>query len=746
MGIATWSRWRWSFLGVALFIKSNCKPDSIFRIDPPQHYSIMNIASRTTFVLFLLTLLFGCIENVPIRKVLVDAPSGDIRVELFSNPDGNLIYKVFHKEKLLVDDSQLGFEFADMPDLRGEMIIVDTSYQSYDDVWELSWGEKKQVVDRHRQMNVWIKELKAPGRMMNVVFKVYDDGIGFRYSFPEQANMQTAKISKEITQFNLATDPTVWWIPGDWDSYEHLYNKTRLSKIDAISKRDHPNLGQTYIPENSVNTPVTLRTDQGIHLAIHEANLTDYAGMTLKVDTTDLLFQSSLVGSDKAYKVIRDLPFETPWRTIQIAEKATGLLESDLILNLNEPNKLGDVSWIKPMKYLGIWWQMHIGIYSWHNKGSNHGATTAHVKKLIDFAAAHGFGGVLAEGWNIGWGERVAYEDKEGVFDFVTPSFDFDLQEVAQYGKERDVQLIMHHETNSAPRFYEQQLDTAFSLMKSLDLHTVKSGYVGKILPEGEHHHGQWMVSHYRKVVETAAKYQVAMNVHEPIKDTGIRRTYPNMLSREGLRGQEFNAWSVEGGNPPEHIPNVVFTRMLGGPIDYTPGIFNLSLTPHRQANRVQTTLAHQLALYVVLYSPVQMAPDLTENYEGHPAFQFVKDVAVDWEETKVLNGEVGDFVTIARKERGTDRWFIGGVTDEHARNLSVELDFLDPEVQYQAISYVDGMAADFDENPTDCRIERSIVDRNAVLKVTLARGGGFAMSIAPAKTDDLISLSARDL
>ncbi|MEO9851879.1 MAG: glycoside hydrolase family 97 protein [Reichenbachiella sp.] len=701
----------------------------------------MNIARFIALAPLLLSLLFGCIENMPIRHVLVNSPSTNIRVELFSNPEGNLIYKVFHNNQLLIDESQLGFEFTDMPDLRDEMIIVDTSYQNYDGVWELPWGEKKQVVDRYRQMNVWIKELKAPGRMMNIIFRVYDDGIGFRYSFPEQANMQTASISNEITQFKLTSDPTTWWIPGDWDSYEHLYNKTRLSEINAISKRNHGNLGQTYIPENAVNTPVTMRTDKGIHVAIHEANLTDYAGMTLKVDTVGLFFQSSLVGSDNAYKVVRDLPFETPWRTIQIAEQATGLLESDLILNLNEPNSLEDVSWIKPMKYLGIWWQMHIGIYSWHNKGSDHGATTDHTKKLIDFAADNGFGGVLAEGWNTGWGERVAYEDKEGVFDFVTPSFDFDLRQVAEYGKEKGVQLIMHHETNSAPRFYEQQLDTAFSLMQSLGLHTVKSGYVGKILPKGEHHHGQWMVNHYRKVVETAAKYQVAMNVHEPIKDTGIRRTYPNMLSREGLRGQEFNAWSVEGGNPPEHIPSVVFTRMLGGPIDYTPGIFNLTLKPHRSSNRVQTTLAHQLALYVVLYSPVQMAPDLINYYEGHPAFQFVRDVAVDWEETKVLNGEVGDYVTIARKERSSDRWFIGSVTDENARTLAIDLDFLDPEVQYKMTIYTDGEAADFDVNPTDYLIDSYIVNATSGLTLTLARGGGCAIHLEPATAEDMANL-----
>lgn len=702
----------------------------------------MNLVRIVGLLQILLILFMGCMENIPIKKGVVNSPSGDISVELTSDIEGKLLYQVFYKGELLVDESELGFEFVSLPDFHREIVIIDTTHRSSHQVWELPWGEKREVIDHFNEMTVWVKHLKAPGRVMNIIFRVYDDGIGFRYVLPEQANIQTVKITDELTQFNLVSDPTTWWIPGDWDSYEHLYNKTKLSEVDAISKRNHPNLGQTHIPENAVNTPVTMRTPSGLYLSIHEANLTDYAGMTLRVDTTNTSFQSSLVGSAKPYKVVRDLPFETPWRTIQISDQASGLIASDLILNLNEPNKLEDVSWIKPMKYVGIWWQMHIGIYSWHNKGKDHGATTAHVQELMDFAADHGFGGVLAEGWNTGWGNRVPYEDKEGVFDFVSSSYDFDLKKLASYGKDRDVALIMHHETNSAPRFYEQQLDTAFSLMKQMGLNMVKSGYVGRILPKGEHHHGQWMVNHYRRVVETAAKYQIAMNVHEPIKDTGIRRTYPNMLSREGIRGQEFNAWSVEGGNPPSHIPQVAFTRMLAGPIDYTPGIFNLTLKPHRASNRVKTTLAHQLALYVVLYSPVQMAPDLIEYYEGHPAFQFIKDVGVDWEQTKVLNGEVGEFVTIAREERSTDHWFLGSVTNEIGRDLIVDLNFLDADLKYKAIVYMDGENADYLKNPGAYSIRSGLVDYKTSMKLHLASGGGVAMSIVPASAEELQELS----
>jgi len=477
-----------------------------------------------------------------------------------------------------------------------------------------------------------------------------------------------------------------------------------------------------------------MRMDDGLHLSFHEADLTDYAAMTLKVDPQNLSMSSELVGSDRlGYKVKRALPFKTPWRTIQISESAKDLITSRLILNLNEPNKIGDVSWFKPKKYIGIWWEMHIDKATWDMASGRHGATTANTKKYIDFAAANNIGGVLVEGWNTGWEHWVGFEDREGVFDFVTPYSDYDLQEVVRYAKEKGVEMIMHHETSSAPRTYEQQLDKAYTLMQSLGIHSVKTGYVGKIIPKGEYHNGQWMVRHYRKVIETAAKYQIAVNAHEPVLETGLRRTYPNIISAEGVRGQEFNAWSADGGNTPEHISIVAFTRMLAGPIDYTPGVFDLAIAS-KPNNQVLTTLAQQLALYVVIYSPIQMACDLPENYAGQPAFQFIKDVGVDWEQTVVLNGEVGDFVTIAREERGTGNWFVGSVTDENKRDIEINFNFLPAGVNYRAKIYRDGPRAHYRDNPRDIVIEELTFTNETVKIVTLAPGGGLAISLMPVK------------
>jgi len=423
-------------------------------------------------------------------------------------------------------------------------------------------------------------------------------------------------------------------------------------------------------------------------------------------------------------------PFVTPWRTIQISPDAAGLIESDLIVNLNEPNVLGDVSWVVPMKYVGIWWDMHLNRRTWDYASGNHGATTEYAKELIDFAAAHHIKGLLVEGWNTGWEHWIGFEDREGVFDFVTPYPDYDLEEVVRYGKEKGVELIMHHETSAATQTYTKQLDTAFQLMNKLGKHAVKTGYVGRILPKGEYHHGQYMVNHYHKVLETGAKYKVAINAHEPIKATGKRRTYPNAVAREGLRGQEFNAWASDGGNPPEHLPIVAFTRMLAGPIDFTPGIFNIKLDPYRPDNQVNTTLAQQLALYVVIYSPLQMAADLIDNYKNHPAFQFIEEVPVNWEQTKVLNGEVGDYVTIARQERGSDNWFVGSITDENPRDITLTFDFLSPDHTYKATLYKDAPDAHWDTNPTAYEIEELEINANSTLTVHLAAGGGMALSL----------------
>jgi glucan 1,4-alpha-glucosidase len=662
---------------------------------------------------------------------IIYSPDSNIEVNFLFTNAGQPGYLVKYKNEIVIDESFFGFSFRDLAPLKEGLLLENISTSTFDETWEMPWGEKRLVRNHYNEMVIALAEKEGLQRKLNIYFKVYDDGLGFRFEFPDHPEIEEVIIMDEHTQFNLTGDHQTWWIPGDWDIYEHLFNTTKFTEIDALSKQNHPNLAQTYIPENSVNTPVTMRTAEGLHLSFHEANLTDYADMTLRIDAQNLMMESGLVGSERfGYKVKLSLPFATPWRTIQISETAGGLIESSLIVNLNEPNKLGDVSWFKPMKYAGIWWDMHIGTKTWDYAGGRHGATTEYTKEMIDFAAENGLGGVLVEGWNTGWEHWIGFEDREGVFDFVTPYPDYDLKEVARYAKEKGVQLIMHHETSSAVTTYDQQMDTAYRLMQSLGMNSVKTGYVGKIIPKGEYHHGQWMVNHYRRALETAAKYNVAINAHEPIKATGIRRMLPNAIAREGLRGQEFNAWATDGGNPPEHLPIVAFTRMLAGPIDYTPGIFNIMLDPYKPDNRVNTTLAHQLALYVVIYSPVQMVPDLMKYYKGNPAFQFIRNVAVDWETTKVLNGEVGDFVTIARRERNGDNWFVGAITDENPRQLTIKLDFLEPGKNYIATIYKDGPQADWKNNPTDYVIQNIEVDAGSTLDLQLAPGGGTAISL----------------
>lgn len=675
----------------------------------------------------------SCKEDVKQSEAfLVKSPAELVNIEFLLTADQQPAYLVRFKDQLVLDTSTMGFDLRGMEPLGKGMQVLGTDTHAMDETWEMPWGEQRKVVNKYKELTVKLQEIDAPNRLMNIIFRAYDDGLGFRYEFPKQEGLNEVVIMDENTQFSLTGDHNCWWIPGDWDIYEHLYNTTKFSEIDAISKRDHPNLAQTYIPENAVNTPVSMKTAAGLYLSFHEANLTDYSGMTLKIDTENLRMVSELVGSGEGHKVKRTVPFMTPWRTVQIAEKAGDLIESKLIVNLNEPNKLGDVSWFKPTKYVGIWWEMHLGKSSWDMASGKHGATTANAKHFIDFAAANNIGALLVEGWNTGWEHWIGFDDREGVFDFVTPYPDYNLEEVVAYGKSKGVVIIMHHETSAAPRTYDEQMDTAFQLMHKLGIHAVKTGYVGKIIPNTEYHHGQWMVNHYRRVIETAAKYEIAVNAHEPIKDTGTRRTYPNEIAREGLRGQEFNAWATDGGNPPEHLPIIAFTRMLAGPIDFTPGIFNIKLDPYKAENQINTTLAQQLALYVVIYSPVQMAADLPEFYVGQPAFQFIRDVGVDWETTKVLNGEIGDFVTIARQERGTNKWFVGSITDENARELTIALDFLEASKTYEATIYADGDNAHWNDNPTDIKIEKKTVDNHQQLKLKLAAGGGVAISFLP--------------
>lgn len=696
---------------------------------------------NTILIIFTL-LLTGCFSNST-QKATVQSPDQNIKVAFHLTQSGQPAYTVEYKDRTVIDTSSLGFTFQNSGELSDHLKIIDWNISTHNSNWTMPWGEKKKVRNHYNKLTIQLKEQDDHPRKINIAFKVYDDGLGFRYEFPEQSNLSKVLIAEEHSEFKLTGNHTCWWIPGDWDIYEHQYNTTSFSEINALSKRNN-DLAQSYIPHNAVNTPVTMRTDNGLHLSFHEADLTDYAGMTLKVFPDSAKMKSVLVGSERHdYKVKRSVPFTTPWRTIQIAEQAGDLIESDLIVNLNDPNKLGGIEWFEPMKYVGIWWEMHLGKSTWdisstqdmssfkdEESANRHGATTEHAKELIDFAAANNIRGILVEGWNTGWENWVGTADREGIFDFVTSYPDYDLQEVVAYAKEKGVELIMHHETSAAINTYEKQLDTAYSLMESLDIHSVKTGYVGKIIPEGEYHHGQWMVNHYRKVLKTAAEYEVAVNAHEPIKATGIRRTYPNAISREGLRGQEFNAWAGDGGNPPEHLPIVAFTRMLSGPIDYTPGIFNLKLEPYKDDAQVNTTLAHQLALYVVINSPVQMVPDLPENYKGHPAFQFIRDVGVNWQETKVLEAEVGDYVTIARKERKSGHWFVGAITDENSRKTEINFDFLEKGKKYTATVYKDGPNAHWDKNPGSYEIIEKTVQNNSKLNIQLAAGGGFAISI----------------
>ncbi|MFT4737881.1 MAG: hypothetical protein ACI8QD_001526 [Cyclobacteriaceae bacterium] len=707
------------------------------------------------FYLLVSTLFFVMLvacETAP-SSLTVISPNASNQIVFLLSEAGQPAYFVTHNNKKVVDTSYMSFDIKDLPALAGDFKIVNVTTATADEMWQMPWGEQLDVRDNYNELIVYLEEQSETNRKLNIHFKAYDDGIGFRYELPLQDNLDELLITDENTEFNLTGDHKVWWIPGDWDIYEHLYNESLLSEIDAISKQNHPNLNSTYIPENAVNTPVTMKTADGLYLSFHEADLTDYAGMTLKVDAENLALVSELVGSDRlGGKAKVKLPFNTPWRTIQIAEKAGDLIESKMILNLNDPNAIGDVGYFTPMKYVGIWWEMHIGKSTWDMEGSQdmntfttgkvgrsrHGATTENAKSFIDFASQNGIKGLLVEGWNTGWDQWINTEDREGVFDFMTPYADYDFDEVMRYANDKGVEVIMHHETSAAPRTYEKQMGVAYDFMKANGMNSVKTGYVGKIIPKGEYHHGQWMVNHYQKVLEESAKKKIAVNAHEPIKATGKRRTYPNAIAREGLRGQEFNAWASDGGNPPSHLPTVAFTRMLAGPIDFTPGVFNIKFDDYKKDNQVNTTLAHQLALYVVIYGPLQMVCDLPEHYmlDGkiHPAFQFIADVGVDWSQSKVLEAEIGDYVTIARQEKETGNWFVGGITDENERTHSLTFDFLEDGKTYNATVYKDGLNAHWDDNPQAYEIEEIEVTKDSKLEVQLAPGGGFAMSIIEGK------------
>ncbi len=637
----------------------------------------------------------------------VCSPDGSICVTFSLDDAGAPTYSVARGGVTIVRPSPMGYRFREAPPMVDGFEVADSSRATHDETWRPVWGKSSQATNHYNELALTLREREGLKRAMVARFRVFDDGIGFRYELPEQPNLPDVEITEEVTQFRFEGDHTTWSIRADYDSYEHLFRELPLSEL------------------STANTPITMRAGSGLHLAVHEANLTDYAGMTLSwVDGDPLALRCELVPWPDGVKVRGSTPLVSPWRTIQIGDTPGDLVESTLILNLNEPCAFEDTSWIRPMKYVGIWWAMHIGKWTWH-MGPEHGATTEHAKAYIDFASEHGIPGLLIEGWNTGWDKWGGY----GAFDFVTPYHDFDLDEVVRYGRERGVSIIGHHETGGDVPGYEKMLDQALGLYARLGVPAVKTGYAGGIYPRGQHHHGQWMVRHYRRVVEAAAERHIVLDVHEPIKPTGIERTYPNMMTREGVRGMEYNAWS--DGNPPEHTTILPFTRMLAGPLDYTPGIFDLTFDRYKPNNRVHTTLAKQLALYAVLESPLQMAADLPENYEGNPAFEFIELVPTTWDETRVPDAAIGDFAFFAR--RSGDAWYLGAVTDEEARVLREPLTFLEPGTIYVARTFADGADADWETNPYPVDIASVLVDQDTWLALALAAGGGFAAEVRPA-------------
>ncbi|MFH1419491.1 MAG: glycoside hydrolase family 97 protein [Planctomycetota bacterium] len=651
------------------------------------------------------------------KPIEVESPNRVLKV-IFRLQGGAPIYEVARFGRTVIAPSKLGFELAGGPSLARGFIVDLVTRSSVDETWTQVWGEQARIRDHHNELRIALKAADEEPRRLNIIFRVFDDGVGFRYEIPGHPELKEVEIADELTQFAMTDDHRAWWIPAyAGNRYEHRYTDSPMSKTEKV------------------HTPITFETNDGLYLSIHEAALTDYASMVLwrKDGNT---FDVDLVAWSDGIKVRGATPLRSPWRTIQIADTPGALIDNYLILNLNEPNKLADVSWIKPGKYVGIWWEMHLGISTW-GSGDRHGATTENTKRYIDFAAKHGFDGVLVEGWNIGWDGDWAKNGE--LFSFTKPYPDYDLELLAKYAQARGVYLIGHHETGAAVENYERQLEDAYALCERLGIRAVKSGYVGwgrnirRTDESGkvhlETHHGQFMVRHYRKVLETAARHRVMLNVHEPIKPTGIRRTYPNMLSREGACGQEFNAWGGAERNHPDHTTILPFTRLLAGPMDFTPGIFDLLFEGHQGDNRVSTTLAKQLALYVVLYSPLQMAADLPRNYDAKPEpFQFIKDVPTDWEETEVLHARIGDYVTIVRRDRHSDDWYLGSITDEHGRVLTADLSFLSPGREYIAEIYCDGDKADWETNPYAIRIERMPVKSSMKLPLRLAPGGGTAI------------------
>jgi glucan 1,4-alpha-glucosidase len=680
-------------------------------------------------------------------------------VETITSPDGNIVlkisavgkkmvYEVGYKSKAVIKNSQLGFVFKQPAVRLDEFEVLDKKLSITNEKWNPVWGEVKEISNHYNQV---VLQLKGQSDILvDITFRVFNDGVGFRYSFPMQSKLSHFVVQDELTQFAVADDHKTFWIPGDYDTNEFMYNTSTLSEVDAgSSKMSQEIFAKSFFDKNAVQTPLMMKSKDGLYINIHEAALVNYPAMNLVIDKSTLTLHAHLVPDPVGNKAYLQTPAVTPWRTIVVSDKATDILASKMILNLNEPSTIANTSWIKPQKYIGIWWEMHVGKGTWDYAGSQdmnswenlknakptgkHSATTANTKRYIDFAAAHGFDGVLVEGWNVGWEDWFG-KWKEDVFDFITPYPDYDVKYLTEYAKSKGVRIIAHHETSGAATNYERWMDTAYRFMKNHNMNSVKTGYVGYIIPRGEHHDGQWMVKHYERVAKKTASYQIMLDAHEPVHPTGLHRTYPNWMACEAARGNEFNAWSA--GNKPEHETILPFTRLMGGPMDYTPGIFKIKLNVYEpnKKEQVHTTLAKQLALYVTMYSPLQMAADIPENYEAKmDAFQFIKDVAVDWDDTKYLEAEPGDYMTVARKAKNSDNWFIGSITDENVRATSVALNFLDANKKYIATIYRDADNAHWENNPEAYAIDKMVVDSKAVLKLKLAVGGGAAISIVAA-------------
>jgi len=700
-------------------------------------------------ILHTLTFFFALLVSLnTLAAQALSSPNEQFKLMVHLDAFGIPFYQLSYKDQVLIPNSRLGIQTLSGPTFDSALVAVSSKVNTLNEQWTPVWGEEKTIQNNYNELEWRLRETKTTSAEIIIRFRLFNDGLGFRYEFPRQNALSYFEVVEELTQFAMSGDHLAWWIPGDYDTNEYSYSNTLLSQINANTKSNAQEIfARSPFGNEGVQTPLMLKTKTPIYLNLHEAALVDYPAMQLALNKNQFIFNCHLVPNPKKSKALLQTPCNTPWRTIIASDDARKILESRMILNLNDSCKFKSTHWIKPQKYIGIWWDMHVGKSTWNyadtsniklktaewkkfKPNGKHGATTARTKKLIDFAAKHGFNGVLVEGWNVGWEDWFG-KRKEDVFDFTTPYPDYDVAELSRYAKSKNVKIIMHHETSSSVTNYERRMDTAFRFMKKYNYHTIKTGYVGHIIPLAEHHDGQWMVNHYVRVADKAKDYKIMVNSHESVRPTGLHRTYPNWLACEAARGNEFNAWSE--GNPPEHETILPFTRIMGGPMDYTPGIFKIKMDHYRPGakEKVHTTLCKQLALYVTMYSPLQMAADLIENYETKmDAFQFIKDVSVDWDQTWVLEAEPGDYITTARKAKAKNEYFIGAITDENPRIAHIPLDFLVEGNSYTATIYADRSDTHWDNQPETYQISQRTVQKGDIIDQALAPGGGAAISI----------------